>query len=79
MSDVRTCELRNGDIFMLTISAFAQASTLWNNPHFFILSVKQFRPRWSVRVFRRRISIPKPYKIWILKIMYIATLDEVVQ
>lgn len=70
MSDVRTHELRNGDIFTLTISAFAQASTLWNDPNFVILSVKQFRPRWSVTVFRRRISIPKPYKIWVFKIMY---------
>lgn len=71
MSDVRLHKVRNGDIFTLTISAFAQASTLWNNPHFFILSVRQIRPRWLVTVFRRHISIPKPYKIWVFKIMYI--------
>lgn len=70
MEDVRVYKMQNGDIFSLSISAFAQTSMIWNNPNFIILSVEQFRPRWSVTVFRKRIAIPKPYKMWVFKIMY---------
>ena len=62
--------IQNGDIFSLSISAFAQTSMIWNNPNFIILSVEQFRPRWFVTVFRKRIAIPKPYKMWVFKIKY---------
>lgn len=70
MNDVRLYEVQNGDIFSLSISAFAQTSMIWNNPNFIILSVKQIRPQWFVTVFRKRIAIPKPYKMWFFQIMY---------
>ena len=64
-------KLNHGDIFTVDIKTFSKNAILLNPLNFQILEIKQIRPRWYWHCFHHHFSIPKPYKIWVVKIMSI--------
>jgi len=67
----RTYKINHGDIFTVDIKTFSKNSILFDTTKFQILAVEQIRPRWYFSIFKHRFEIPKPYKIWVVKIMSI--------
>ena len=65
--------LKSGDIFTLHLKVLTNKLNLdvLNSGKFKILEIKKIRPRWYIYKFHHRFSIPKPYKIWIVKLMVI--------
>ena len=61
--------MNQGDIFSVSINNLSTNLDILNSGKFKILEIKQIRPRWYWYCFHHRFSIPKPYKIWVVKIM----------
>lgn len=66
----RPYKMTDGNIIFTTMHTYSKSSEIWNDPHFIIRAIRQYRPHWRIKVFRRTVFIPKPYKIWGIMLMY---------
>ena len=64
-------KLSTGDIFSVNLKTFAKNSYLHDNRHFQIMKIVQIRPKWFIYMFGRYFNISKPYKTWVVQIMFI--------
>ena len=64
-------KLNHGDIFSIDINILSKNLDILNSGKFKILKIKQIRTRWLIHIFKHRFNIPKPYKTWIVQIMFI--------
>lgn len=76
--------LNDGDIFCVSFDIYktdpVSWNMIWSNPCFKVIGASRYRyrPHWTIRLFGKNMSVPKPYKKWEwgLRVMFISHKNE---
>ena len=63
-------KLNDGDIFTLSVEAFADEPRIWNDPHFVILDFERVRLRRWFNLFGFCFSVRRLRKTWLIHIEF---------